>query len=88
MNTMCARSKAPSASSSCIARSARSLVVSLVSRPTNTRIGDFAGPPITASISSAVRAMLTKRRPSRPIVSGDTALRGPPLTKSDVGAAE
>ena len=88
MNTMCARSNAPRVSSSRIARSARSLVVALVSRPTNTRIGGLAGPPITASISSTVRAMFTNRRPSRPIVSNGTALRGPALTNSEVGAVE
>jgi hypothetical protein len=67
---------------------ARSLVVGLVSKPTNTRIGGLAGAPITASISSTVRAMLTNRRPSRPIVSSGTALRGPALTNSEVGAEE
>ena len=88
MNTMCERSNAPRVSSSRMAMSARSLVVALVSRPTNTRIGAIAGSPITASISSTVRAMLTNRRPSRPIVSNGTALRGPALTNSDVGAVE
>ena len=48
----------------------------------------MAGPPITASISSTVSAMFTNRRPSRPIVSNGTALRGPALTNSDVGAVE
>ena len=37
--------------------------------PTNTRIGGLAVPPMTSSISSAVSAMFTNRRPSRPIVS-------------------
>ena len=85
---MCLRSNAPRVSSSRMAMSARSLVVALVSRPTNTRIGGLAGPPITASISSTVSAMLTNRRPSRPIVSNGTALRGPALTNSEVGAIE
>ena len=85
---MCLRSNAPNVSSSRIAMSARSLVVFLVSRPTKTRIGGFAGPPMTASISSTVSAMLTNRRPSRPIVSSGTALRGPALTNSEVGAIE
>ena len=66
--------------------SARSLVVARVSRPTKTRIGGFAVPPMTASISSVVSAMLTNRRPSRPIVSRGTELLGPALTYSEVGA--
>ena len=86
MNTMCARSNAPRVSSSRIARSARSLLVAFVSSPTNTRIGGLAGPPMTASISGTVSAMFTNRRPSRPMVSNGTALRGPALTNSEVGA--
>ncbi len=88
MKTMWDRSNAPSASSSRMARSARSLVVLRDSRPTNTRIGAFASPPMTAVISSGVSAMLTNRRPSRPMSAESTALRGPPETNSEVGAWE
>ena len=67
-------------------RSTRSSTSGAESRPTNSLIGSsVAGQPMTSAISSRVRTMFVKRRPSRESVSKGTRLLGLPETNGLCG---
>ena len=77
------RSKAPRASSSATASSARSRIVP--SRGITARTGSTAASPMTFVICGVRSVMSTKRRPSLPIASKSTRLSGPHDTVVMVG---